>query len=65
MYTAYASQGTPPSSPASVASVFSRAIGAAQSQKQPATSGNPLGIAAVLLQGAQGKIFPFRRFRSF
>ncbi|KAL7296438.1 hypothetical protein TKK_0010445 [Trichogramma kaykai] len=49
---AYGSQGTPPSSPASAASVFSRAIGAAQAQKQ--TPGSPLGIAAVLLQGAQG-----------
>ncbi|XP_014221026.1 calcium/calmodulin-dependent protein kinase type II alpha chain isoform X4 [Trichogramma pretiosum] len=49
---AYGSQGTPPSSPASTASVFSRAIGAAQAQKQ--TPGSPLGIAAVLLQGAQG-----------
>ncbi|XP_031780847.1 calcium/calmodulin-dependent protein kinase type II alpha chain isoform X3 [Nasonia vitripennis] len=48
---AYASQGTPPSSPAAAASVFSRVIGAAQAQKQ--TPGSPLGIAAVLLQGAQ------------
>lgn len=53
---AYASQGTPPSSPAAVASVFSRVIGAAaQAQKQP--PGSPLGIAAVLLQGAQGSLF--------
>ncbi|XP_014221031.1 calcium/calmodulin-dependent protein kinase type II alpha chain isoform X9 [Trichogramma pretiosum] len=50
---AYGSQGTPPSSPASTASVFSRAIGAAQAQKQ--TPGSPLGIAAVLLQGAQAR----------
>ncbi|XP_032453251.1 calcium/calmodulin-dependent protein kinase type II alpha chain isoform X23 [Nasonia vitripennis] len=50
---AYASQGTPPSSPAAAASVFSRVIGAAQAQKQ--TPGSPLGIAAVLLQGAQAR----------
>lgn len=68
------SQGTPPSSPATM-SAFSRAVGAAttmvnkqvpnqtqtQTQTQTLTqaqiqsTGNPLGIAAVLLQGAQGK----------
>ncbi|KAG7213234.1 hypothetical protein KM043_002537 [Ampulex compressa] len=56
-----ASQGTPPNSPASV-SAFSRIVGAAstagkqvQSQPQPQVAGNPLGIAAVLLQGAQAR----------
>lgn len=52
---AYASQGTPPSSPAA-ASIFSRVMGATTANKQGQGSGNPLGIAAVLLQGAQGKI---------
>ncbi|XP_011500180.1 PREDICTED: calcium/calmodulin-dependent protein kinase type II alpha chain isoform X2 [Ceratosolen solmsi marchali] len=47
---AYGSQGTPPSSPASAVSAFSRA-GMAHSQKQ--APGSPLGIAAALLQGAQ------------
>ena len=51
----YASQGTPPSSPAAT-SVFSRVMGAATGNKQAPGSGNPLGIAAVLLQGAQGKM---------
>ncbi|KAK0182369.1 hypothetical protein PV327_000516 [Microctonus hyperodae] len=46
----YASQGTPPSSPAA-GSIFSRVMGAATGNKQG--SGNALGIAAVLLQGAQ------------
>ncbi|KAK0163940.1 hypothetical protein PV328_002621 [Microctonus aethiopoides] len=46
----YASQGTPPSSPAA-GSIFSRVMGAATANKQG--SGNALGIAAVLLQGAQ------------
>ncbi|KAF7991144.1 hypothetical protein HCN44_002706 [Aphidius gifuensis] len=57
---AYASQGTPPNSPAA-GSIFSRVIGAAtgnkqqqqQQQQQQQNTGNPLGIAAVLLQGAQ------------
>lgn len=50
-----ASQGTPPNSPAAV-SAFSRVVGAAsQTNKQNQVQGNPLGIAAVLLQGAQGK----------
>ncbi|XP_014470250.1 PREDICTED: calcium/calmodulin-dependent protein kinase type II alpha chain isoform X2 [Dinoponera quadriceps] len=47
-------QGTPPSSPATM-SAFSKAVGAAttmQANKQAGT-GNPLGIAAVLLQGTQ------------
>lgn len=62
------SQGTPPSSPAAL-SAFSKAVGAAttmmnkqapnqtqtQAQAQIQSTGNPLGIAAVLLQGAQGK----------
>lgn len=51
-----ASQGTPPNSPAAV-SAFARVVGAAsQTNKQPQNQvqGNPLGIAAVLLQGAQG-----------
>jgi len=56
------SQGTPPSSPATM-STFSRAVGAAttmankqaSNQTQIQSTGNPLGIAAVLLQGAQGK----------
>ncbi|CAK9820868.1 Calcium/calmodulin-dependent protein kinase type II alpha chain [Anthophora plagiata] len=48
-----ASQGTPPNSPAAV-SAFSRIVGAAsQTNKQAQNQGNPLGIAAVLLQGAQ------------
>ncbi|XP_012276416.1 calcium/calmodulin-dependent protein kinase type II alpha chain isoform X3 [Orussus abietinus] len=50
----FASQGTPPSSPAA-ASVFSRVIGATTANKQGQGSGNPLGIAAVLLQGAQAR----------
>ncbi|XP_011500183.1 PREDICTED: calcium/calmodulin-dependent protein kinase type II alpha chain isoform X5 [Ceratosolen solmsi marchali] len=49
---AYGSQGTPPSSPASAVSAFSRA-GMAHSQKQ--APGSPLGIAAALLQGAQAR----------
>ncbi|XP_014470253.1 PREDICTED: calcium/calmodulin-dependent protein kinase type II alpha chain isoform X5 [Dinoponera quadriceps] len=47
-------EGTPPSSPATM-SAFSKAVGAAttmQANKQAGT-GNPLGIAAVLLQGTQ------------
>ncbi|XP_024938209.1 calcium/calmodulin-dependent protein kinase type II alpha chain isoform X5 [Cephus cinctus] len=52
----FASQGTPPNSPAA-ASVFSKVMGAAaaqaQANKQAQVPGNPLGIAAVLLQGAQ------------
>ncbi|XP_044011098.1 calcium/calmodulin-dependent protein kinase type II alpha chain isoform X8 [Aphidius gifuensis] len=59
---AYASQGTPPNSPAA-GSIFSRVIGAAtgnkqqqqQQQQQQQNTGNPLGIAAVLLQGAQAR----------
>ena len=53
-----ASQGTPPNSPAAV-TAFSRVVGAAsQVNKQPQNQvqGNPLGLAAVLLQGAQGKV---------
>ncbi|XP_076654836.1 calcium/calmodulin-dependent protein kinase II isoform X2 [Halictus rubicundus] len=49
------SQGTPPNSPAAV-SAFARVVGAAsQTNKQPQNQvqGNPLGLAAVLLQGAQ------------
>ncbi|XP_076673371.1 calcium/calmodulin-dependent protein kinase II isoform X4 [Andrena cerasifolii] len=49
------SQGTPPNSPAAV-TAFSRVVGAAsQVNKQPQNQvqGNPLGLAAVLLQGAQ------------
>ncbi|XP_076174051.1 calcium/calmodulin-dependent protein kinase II isoform X11 [Ptiloglossa arizonensis] len=52
-----ASQGTPPNSPAAV-SAFARVVGAAsQTNKQPQNQvqGNPLGIAAVLLQGAQAR----------
>ncbi|XP_034174170.1 calcium/calmodulin-dependent protein kinase II isoform X21 [Osmia lignaria lignaria] len=50
-----ASQGTPPNSPAAV-SAFSRVVGAAsQTNKQNQVQGNPLGIAAVLLQGAQAR----------
>ncbi|XP_018376341.1 PREDICTED: calcium/calmodulin-dependent protein kinase type II alpha chain isoform X7 [Trachymyrmex cornetzi] len=61
-------EGTPPSSPATM-SAFSRMVGAAttmankqapnqnqtqiQAQAQIQNTGNPLGIAAVLLQGAQ------------
>ncbi|XP_011702973.1 PREDICTED: calcium/calmodulin-dependent protein kinase type II subunit gamma-like [Wasmannia auropunctata] len=54
--------GTPPSSPATM-SAFSRAVGAAaimtnkqasnQTQTQIQNTGNPLGFAAVLLQGVQ------------
>ncbi|XP_017797237.1 PREDICTED: calcium/calmodulin-dependent protein kinase type II alpha chain isoform X1 [Habropoda laboriosa] len=50
-----ASQGTPPNSPAAV-SAFSRIVGAASQtnkQAQNQVQGSPLGIAAVLLQGAQ------------
>ncbi|XP_026824298.1 calcium/calmodulin-dependent protein kinase type II alpha chain isoform X3 [Ooceraea biroi] len=57
-------EGTPPSSPATM-SAFSRAVGAAttmankqapnQTQAQIQGTGNPLGIAAVLLQGAQAR----------
>ncbi|XP_012345990.1 calcium/calmodulin-dependent protein kinase type II alpha chain isoform X3 [Apis florea] len=48
-----ASQGTPPNSPAAV-SAFSRVVGAArETNKQNQVQGNPLGLAAVLLQGAQ------------
>lgn len=50
----YASQGTPPNSPAA-ASIFSKVMGAAAASKQNQGSGNSLGIAAVLLHGAQGK----------
>ncbi|XP_076226843.1 calcium/calmodulin-dependent protein kinase II isoform X17 [Nomia melanderi] len=52
-----ASQGTPPNSPAAV-SAFARVVGAAsQTNKQPQNQvqGSPLGIAAVLLQGAQAR----------
>ncbi|XP_017877716.1 calcium/calmodulin-dependent protein kinase type II alpha chain isoform X8 [Ceratina calcarata] len=52
-----ASQGTPPNSPGAV-SAFSRLVGAAsQTNKQPQNQvqGNPLGLAAVLLQGAQAR----------
>ncbi|XP_020293049.1 calcium/calmodulin-dependent protein kinase type II alpha chain isoform X2 [Pseudomyrmex gracilis] len=53
-------EGTPPSSPATM-SAFSKAVGAATAatnkqipnQTQIQGTGNPLGIAAVLLQGAQ------------
>ncbi|KAH0568137.1 hypothetical protein KQX54_018768 [Cotesia glomerata] len=48
----YASQGTPPNSPAA-ASIFSKVMGAAAASKQNQGSGNSLGIAAVLLHGAQ------------
>ncbi|XP_015119368.1 calcium/calmodulin-dependent protein kinase type II alpha chain isoform X2 [Diachasma alloeum] len=48
----YASQGTPPSSPAAGA-IFSRVMGAATGNKQ--AQANPLGLAAVLLQGAQAR----------
>ncbi|XP_076673386.1 calcium/calmodulin-dependent protein kinase II isoform X18 [Andrena cerasifolii] len=51
------SQGTPPNSPAAV-TAFSRVVGAAsQVNKQPQNQvqGNPLGLAAVLLQGAQAR----------
>ncbi|OAD61556.1 Calcium/calmodulin-dependent protein kinase type II alpha chain [Eufriesea mexicana] len=49
-----ASQGTPPNSPAAV-SAFSRVVAASQTNKQAQNQvqGNPLGLAAVLLQGAQ------------
>ncbi|XP_051165221.1 calcium/calmodulin-dependent protein kinase type II alpha chain isoform X8 [Leptopilina boulardi] len=50
----YASQGTPPNSPAAT-SVFSRVMVPATGNKQAPGSGNPLGIAAVLLQGAQAR----------
>ncbi|XP_015430804.1 PREDICTED: calcium/calmodulin-dependent protein kinase type II alpha chain isoform X1 [Dufourea novaeangliae] len=53
-----ASQGTPPNSPAAI-SAFARVVGAAsQTSKQPQNQiqgNNPLGIAAVLLQGAQAR----------
>ncbi|XP_076389391.1 calcium/calmodulin-dependent protein kinase II isoform X15 [Megachile rotundata] len=52
-----ASQGTPPNSPAAV-SAFSRVVGAAgqtNKQAQNQVHGNPLGLAAVLLQGAQAR----------
>ncbi|CAG5107981.1 Similar to CAMK2B: Calcium/calmodulin-dependent protein kinase type II subunit beta (Bos taurus) [Cotesia congregata] len=48
----YASQGTPPNSPAA-ASIFSKVMGAAAASKQNQGCGNSLGIAAVLLHGAQ------------
>ncbi|KAL0108194.1 hypothetical protein PUN28_015038 [Cardiocondyla obscurior] len=61
-------EGTPPSSPATM-SAFSKAVSAAttmvnkqvpnqtqiQTQAQIQSTGNPLGIAAVLLQGAQAR----------
>ncbi|XP_020293055.1 calcium/calmodulin-dependent protein kinase type II alpha chain isoform X7 [Pseudomyrmex gracilis] len=55
-------EGTPPSSPATM-SAFSKAVGAATAatnkqipnQTQIQGTGNPLGIAAVLLQGAQAR----------
>ncbi|XP_054003410.1 calcium/calmodulin-dependent protein kinase type II alpha chain isoform X2 [Hylaeus anthracinus] len=49
-----ASQGTPPNSPAAVSALI-RVVGAASQNKQPQNQvqGNPLGLAAVLLQGAQ------------
>ncbi|KOX68225.1 hypothetical protein WN51_06119 [Melipona quadrifasciata] len=49
-----ASQGTPPNSPAAV-SAFSRVVAASQTNKQAQNQvqGNALGLAAVLLQGAQ------------
>ncbi|XP_014299751.1 calcium/calmodulin-dependent protein kinase type II alpha chain isoform X8 [Microplitis demolitor] len=50
----YASQGTPPSSPAA-ASIFSKVMGAAAGNKQIQGPGNSLGIAAVLLHGAQAR----------
>lgn len=52
-----ASQGTPPNSPAAAVSAFSRVVGAVrETNKQNQVQGaNPLGLAAVLLQGAQGK----------
>ncbi|XP_057338689.1 calcium/calmodulin-dependent protein kinase type II alpha chain isoform X9 [Microplitis mediator] len=50
----YASQGTPPSSPAAV-SIFSKVMGAAAGNKQIQGPGNSLGIAAVLLHGAQAR----------
>ncbi|XP_011301773.1 calcium/calmodulin-dependent protein kinase type II alpha chain isoform X8 [Fopius arisanus] len=48
----YASQGTPPSSPAAGA-IISKVMGAATGNKQ--AQANPLGLAAVLLQGAQAR----------
>ncbi|XP_006615988.1 calcium/calmodulin-dependent protein kinase type II alpha chain isoform X10 [Apis laboriosa] len=51
-----ASQGTPPNSPAAAVSAFSRVVGAArETNKQNQVQGNPLGLAAVLLQGAQAR----------
>ncbi|XP_078036386.1 calcium/calmodulin-dependent protein kinase II isoform X3 [Augochlora pura] len=53
-----ASQGTPPNSPSAV-SAFARVVGAASQtnnpnkQPQNQVQGSPLGLAAVLLQGAQ------------
>ncbi|XP_076374369.1 calcium/calmodulin-dependent protein kinase II isoform X4 [Megalopta genalis] len=53
-----ASQGTPPNSPGGV-SAFARVVGAASQtnnpnkQPQNQVQGSPLGLAAVLLQGAQ------------
>ncbi|XP_054003417.1 calcium/calmodulin-dependent protein kinase type II alpha chain isoform X9 [Hylaeus anthracinus] len=51
-----ASQGTPPNSPAAVSALI-RVVGAASQNKQPQNQvqGNPLGLAAVLLQGAQAR----------
>ncbi|XP_076766192.1 calcium/calmodulin-dependent protein kinase II isoform X3 [Xylocopa sonorina] len=51
-----ASQGTPPNTPPAAVSAFSRVVGAASQtnkQAQNQVQGNPLGLAAVLLQGAQ------------
>ncbi|XP_078036388.1 calcium/calmodulin-dependent protein kinase II isoform X5 [Augochlora pura] len=55
-----ASQGTPPNSPSAV-SAFARVVGAASQtnnpnkQPQNQVQGSPLGLAAVLLQGAQAR----------
>ncbi|XP_076374373.1 calcium/calmodulin-dependent protein kinase II isoform X8 [Megalopta genalis] len=55
-----ASQGTPPNSPGGV-SAFARVVGAASQtnnpnkQPQNQVQGSPLGLAAVLLQGAQAR----------
>ncbi|XP_076766202.1 calcium/calmodulin-dependent protein kinase II isoform X13 [Xylocopa sonorina] len=53
-----ASQGTPPNTPPAAVSAFSRVVGAASQtnkQAQNQVQGNPLGLAAVLLQGAQAR----------
>ncbi|XP_076766200.1 calcium/calmodulin-dependent protein kinase II isoform X11 [Xylocopa sonorina] len=55
-FSSPASQGTPPNTPPAAVSAFSRVVGAASQtnkQAQNQVQGNPLGLAAVLLQGAQ------------